>query len=244
MVKDRPAWNRLRLLTASSVHKAFSSTTSQYFSLCFSPTLVPRAFHRPIFDRLQNAKKEEGKAWSSLSSEWRHIFPGRQRGEGAQIERTSLRYFHIISVPSTGVSTGRKAKKTTILGSRQRTCVRNVFFQSGTQFSHSDYLGRHSWHSRDKMDQAFPSVFAYCKQSKAGRREGLGMRLLFTILAHLNCEHLLSLKQYQGPKFSTSATVGGYQSVSHLGLYQQIPIQSSTERVRNQFSWTLAELGL
>ena len=113
-------------------------------------------------------------------------------GEGSQIERTSLRPFHVISVPSTGVLTARKAKKTFVLGSKQRMCARNVFFRSGTQFSHSVYSGRHCRHSHDKMDQALPLVFAYCKRSKTGRREGLGMRLLF-ILAHLNCEHLLSL---------------------------------------------------
>ena len=42
-----------------------------------------------------------------------------------------------------------------------------------------DYLGRHWHHSRDKMDQAFPSVFPYCKRSKTGRWEGLGMRVGF-----------------------------------------------------------------
>ena len=35
--------------------------------------------------------------------------------------------------------------------------------------SPSVYLGRHCHHSHDKMDQAFPSVFPYCKQLKTGR---------------------------------------------------------------------------
>ena len=32
-------------------------------------------------------------------------------------------------------------------------------------------------HSRDKIDQVLPLRFVYCKQSKTGRWEGLGMRL-------------------------------------------------------------------
>ena len=41
----------------------------------------------------------------------------------------------------------------------------------------SVHLGRHWRHSCDKWYSPFPSVFAYCKQSKTGRWEGLGMRL-------------------------------------------------------------------
>ena len=32
-------------------------------SSCFQGSLVPRPSHRPVFDRLQCAKKEEGEAW-------------------------------------------------------------------------------------------------------------------------------------------------------------------------------------
>ena len=39
------------------------------------------------------------------------------------------------------------------------------------------HVGRHWCHSCDKMDQAFPLVFAYCKWSRTGRWEGLGTRL-------------------------------------------------------------------
>ena len=63
-------------------------------------------------------------------------------------------------------------------GSKRRMCVQNAFFRFGTPPPPSVYLhvGRHDIHMI-KRARPFLSVFAYCKLSKTGRREGLGTRL-------------------------------------------------------------------
>ena len=104
--------------------------------------------------------------------------------EGSLIERTSLRLYLAVSAPSTRVSNVREVKKCIAPGSKRTTRMQNVSFRSETP---SVYLGRH-WHDTcEKMDQAFPSVFTYCKQSKTGLWEGLGTRNEATqnVLAYL-----------------------------------------------------------
>ena len=61
-----------------------------------------------------------------------------------------------------------RSKNLTTPGSKRRISVQNTI---GNSFPLS-------CHSREKMDQAFPLRFAYCKPSKTEQWEGLGTRLL------------------------------------------------------------------
>ena len=70
--------------------------------------------------------------------------------------------------------------KTPALGKETTRKGLNIVLSIGTPPPPpSVYLGRHWRHSCKKMDQAFPSFYyVYCKQSKTGRWEGLGTRLV------------------------------------------------------------------
>ena len=90
---------------------------------------------------------------------------GGEGGEGSPIERKSLRPYLVVSAPSAGVSNIREAKNV-LLQVRNDERMRKIHLFSGGPFPPSVYQGRHQRHSRDKIYQAFPLRFAYCKQSK------------------------------------------------------------------------------
>ena len=124
-----------------------------------SISLVPRPFHHPVFDRLQYAKTEGGKG---------HWLKGRiLRTRSSFLTKSTTYTFRFTNVQNSS-TWGRNYKI--------RPLARSF---DGGPLPPSVYLGRHWHHSRDKWYQAFPLYFAYCKRSKTGRWEGLGMRLLF-----------------------------------------------------------------
>ena len=91
-------------------------------------SLVPRPSHCPVFDRLQYAKTEGGKAWSILSCEWRCV---ARRQEGPRIQKISLRVYLIVSVPSSGVSKVHKVKNVLLLVLNEEHTRRMCSFKWG-----------------------------------------------------------------------------------------------------------------
>ena len=65
--------------------------------------LIPRPSHHPVLDACSMRNREERPGYF-LSHESRCVYLGGQRGEGFPIERTSLRPFFVVSVPSARVS--------------------------------------------------------------------------------------------------------------------------------------------
>ena len=63
---------------------------------------IPRSSQCPVFDHLQYAKSEGGRPGPFYDVNDVSVYLGRQRGKGSPIERTSLRPFLVVSVPSTG----------------------------------------------------------------------------------------------------------------------------------------------
>ena len=55
---------------------------------------------------------------------------------------------------------------------------------NSSAFGRNYKMGLQAILSRDKMDQAFPSIFAYCKWSNTGQWEGLEMRLMTTCIIY------------------------------------------------------------
>ena len=115
-------------------------------------------------------QKRRGKAWSILSHEWCQCLTRYIEGGGVPHRRMNLRPYFVVFAPSARVSNVREAKMYRFWFKTKYVCMKCVLLMAP-----SVYLCRHWRHSRDKMDQAFPSVFAYCKQ--AGWWEGLGRRL-------------------------------------------------------------------
>ena len=117
-------------------------------------------------------QKRRGKAWSILSC---FVYVGRQReGEGSPIEKTSLMPYVVVSAPSAGVLSIREAKNVPLLFQSKERVHKMHSFNRGS-LPPSVYLGRQNV---IKWTRPSPSIFAYCKQSKTGRWEGLGTRLL------------------------------------------------------------------
>ena len=114
-------------------------------------SLVPRPFH---FFIPCSVKRWRGEAWSMLSREWRHICLGRQRSPPSKEQAWGVILYFL----------PRELEFRTLTKlPLQVQCVLSIGDPS------SVYLSRHWHNSCDKMDQAFPSVFAYCKRSETGR---------------------------------------------------------------------------
>ena len=97
-------------------------------------------------------------------------------GRSPPLERMSLRPYLVVSAPSTGVSSIHEVKNVPLLVKNEEH-VREMRSFNWGPLPPSVYLGGTKCHSRDEWTRPSPSVFAYCKRSKAGRLEGLGTML-------------------------------------------------------------------
>ena len=99
------------------------------------------------------------------------------RGGGRVLKERVLRPSLVVSVPRLEFWTFAKRKMNNSLLKMMNTCVKCVLLIG----NHFVYLGRHWRHLHViRWTRPSPSVFAYWKQSKIGRWEGLGTRLWCT----------------------------------------------------------------
>ena len=119
-------------------------------------SLVPRPSPHPVFLLLAvTMQKQRGKVWSILSCE---DISGRQRWGGVSDQKNEFRTCVLHFEPATVPFLLRERSTLQCLGQKQEDKASSLFFRWETFSPPST----HYRHSRDKMDQAFPSVFAYC----------------------------------------------------------------------------------
>ena len=102
------------------------------------------------------------------------VYLGRQRRERSLFERTHFTSAIFILNQEQYIFHFMNIQNSSAWGQKLQDKASSSFFDGGP-LPRSVYLGRH-WCTRPS-----PSIFAYCRQSKTGRWEGLGTRL-----AHLH----------------------------------------------------------
>ena len=125
---------------------------------------------------IYSMQKWRGKAWSILTCKWCQCL---QRGGGVPYRKDELEAFSCCVYPSTGVLNIHKAENYHL-----------IFMDVGNAFC---WLMTPSPLCLDiyVIKWATPShhaVFAYCKWSKTGRWEGLGMKVLLFLQLSAECQ--------------------------------------------------------
>ena len=143
---------------------------------------------------MKKKKETEGEGWPGPFYHMNDDLGRQKRVRGPPLKEQAWGFFLVISAPSAGVSNVCKARNIPLLVQKDEL-VCEMRSLNGGALPQSVYLGRH-WHRlQNEMDQAFPFCFCiYCKWSKTGWWEGLGMRLKPT-----QATTTLSLKKFYVP---------------------------------------------
>ena len=100
------------------------------------------------------------------------VYLGRQRGRRVPNQKNAFHAHTLCFEPGVVHFSFSNVTNSSVWGTNHKISLQAHSFNGGP-LPPSVYLGRHWHHLHDKIDQAFLSLFTYCKWSKTGRWEGL-----------------------------------------------------------------------